>query len=700
MTDDEFQIEEFQNSISRFGWRDLREDLRDLGMIEDVLNVMVSPDAAEQIIHLIDSVNHGFVSPDSTRSVKSVISMQLGGIVHFVQSGAGPCGLPQNKTIYDQSDMIPSPSKYGSLMIVLGHPIPYGAFSKISSAIRKPTGWAEAGWHVRPHPSAVVEESETTIDYNRWIRADKDDPAFTPTPDSVAIQAVMFSIIPVEHEKDLYHTMVSNPRMAVYLESRDLPSVGTLDSFPGITCPPENRSVVVTCDRSQLHHLLASSRVPHITKFYSVFANVIRFTAKAVCSYADRRDFGWAVREWTIVSSGVVGVLPYQIAVASYLLGACYTIRANAPGQVAKRLTACRASMGDEAVTEKAVADFMTESGFIQGLPNSTAAEIMGVAVAIISEKKYDANALRKDLMSVPDIITTYNFDRFTAALYTQLRLVAESLQSSTIRFALAGLVPFSYVKQYAPDVLVAESKDIAELKPQLENRPYTGCADPIPAVFTIANNPHMAYYGVKAFELSLTAEQKEKFKEYNTTGIIEKLSNKSKSAIDSLLVQTPREDDVISSEYLQKLPLELAENHYRSLPPEKRKQVETLLLQSSVECPLKIYLTEQRNFANLEKVNQLLLDKITFHEASTMGLLGAQIEDTFDKETKDKLREKRAAYRSKYAALKVRCKQPEESWAMKISPDALAMHQDHYDKIGKALERVEKGESTDEDSD
>ena len=690
MGEDVLMIKDFMRSLVKHGWEQLHKDLCDVEVFGDILQGMVGEKASKKVLSLLDKASFVAASPTSQETVQSTLSLQLGGIMHFVQSGAGTDAIPQNRTIYPVSDLIPDPSMYGSVLLILKQPIPYGALAKVSSGIRRPTGWAEHGWHLTRDSDDGSDDEEETNDYSGWIPADTEDPTFNRVANTVAIQGVMISIIPVEDEKDALYVMTNNPRMAVYLEARDRPGVGTLDFFPGIACPQEKRPVVVSCNRSQLYQLLSTASVPWITKFYSVYANVLRFTARAICTYADKRDFVTAAQTWHVTDPPVVSILDYQVAVASYLLGACYTIRANAPGQIAKRLSACRASLGDDAVTEKKVADFMTQSGFKQGLPNSTAAEIVGIAVAITGPKTSDPNARRKDLMSVPAMITEFGLDRFTAAMYTQLRLVAESLQSSTIRFALAGLVPLGYVWEFAPDYLQGEAKDLRELKPALENRPYTGCVDPIPAQFTIANCPHMSYYGVEAYRLSLTPDQKEKFEQYNTNGIVEKLGSKSKSMLDAVLEQTPKENAVVSAEYMQKLPLELAEPQYTSMPEEKREQVKALLMQSATDCALKTHLMEQKRLSNL-------ISRISFHEQTKVAQISGQLEDTSDERKKTALRDQRSEFRAKYAALRAKCEKPDASWTKDVSPEALDMHQDHYNKIKEALKRVEAGGPVDE---
>merc|ERR1712168_362977 len=130
------------------------------------------------------------------------------------------------------------------------------------------------------------------------------------------------------------------------MEAKSRPGMGTHERFPGVTCPVENRHKVVTCNSLELYQLLRAPDVEWITKFYSAYANVFRFTAKAISTYADIWTFAEAQAHWAINDPVNIPAVEYQIAVSTYILGACYTVKKNAAKQIARRLTACRASMG------------------------------------------------------------------------------------------------------------------------------------------------------------------------------------------------------------------------------------------------------------------------------------------------------------------------------------------------------------------
>jgi len=694
MADDQDDNQDLTAKIEEWGWTELTGVLGQAELGWDVLSVMIGAEASGSISHILDKVGFTSYSPKSMEGFKSVLSVETGGIMHFVQSGADTAVVPANSELYQRSDLISDPQAYGSILLILDKPIPLSAFKAVSRGIRKPTAWVQRGCQLIP-AQPLVDANQMEVDGEmEWNLADKKALDYSPIPEMVAIEAVMISVIPSFDEKDVTYGMSGNSRIAYYLETKDRPGLGTNDLFLGIQSPTGDKTKVVSCSSYELYSLLTTTGVPALVKFYSTYANVFRFTAKAICKYAEVYTFKEAQELWNIPNAESVTAVNYQIAVSTYILGPCYTIKENVPRQIAKRLSACRASLGEEAVTEAMTIQFIHDSAFDPGLPNSIAAEIIGIAVAIITGTKSDCNSLRRDLLPVPAIISQYGLDKFTAALYTQLRLVAEGLQSTTIRFALAGLVPLAYVWNCAPPYLKAEANDLRKMKDDLENRPYTGCTDPIPAQFTIASCPYLCYFGVEAFRKSLTEEQKKKFQKYNVTGIIEKLEPKKKSMIDSIITITPEDQVIVLAEYLQKLPLNLAETQLSMVSANQQGPIRELILTSDADSAMKTDMIEKERVKHLEKVNNLLIARITARQTLKVGQISQQLEDARDAQEQNRLKDTRNEIRDKYDALIAKCTKTDDDWIASIDVLSLNMHRGHYDAITAALNRVEQGGS------
>jgi len=694
MADDHLRVGDCTAGFVSRGWRELDAEYNNLALFQAILKEMTGEDPANEIIDLVRETGYTPYSPGSKTAFDNVLGAHIGGIVHYLQTGAGSAVVPCNEEIFPVSNTVDDPTLYGSLTLILNHPIPYSEFNLAARGVRRPVGWVDYSWQLTEAAPAPDDDDINMDQGPRWVPANTEADGFAPTANSAAIQAIMISVIPAVYEKQALFQINANPRMAHFLEPKERPGLGLHPAFPGIIIPRESKPIVISCTTSQLYQLLEGTEIPHITKFYSAYANVFKFTAKAVCKYADNRDFEYAKSKWHIQDPDVIQPKDYQIAIATYILGCCYTIRENAPSQIAKRLSACKAALGEEAITESDVADFMTKCQFKVGLPNGIAAEIVGVAVAVLSTNSSDSTASRSALLPVPEVARAFHLDEFSSALYTQLRLVAEFLQSTTIRFALAGLTPLQYVWQFTPDFLQAEANELRKLKNELVNCPYTGCVDPIPAPFTIANCPHLCYYGVEVFRRALSPDQLENFKKYRVDGIIEKMVPNNKRLVEALLLDTPNEDSVMSAEYIKKLPLEIAENRFKQLPVERREVVRGLILKSNDPSSIKTYLLEEERTMNLEKVNTLLISRIEFCQKLKAHEYNDLLEEATDPDDIRALKHARRTTMDKFTALRAMCEKQDEAWKRDAPQDAIEMHKTHYENVLAALERVRAGGS------
>ena len=169
-----------------------------------------------------------------------------------------------------------------------------------------------------------------TDEGGEWISADTSAQDYSATSDMVGVQALMISVVPAHEEKEVCFAISNNPRIAYYLETKGRPGLGIHLAFPGVLCPQGKKPIVVSCTAWQLYQLLATASVPALTKFYSVYANVLRFTARAICSHAEIYTYEDAQKEWHLGDSPEVSAVEYQMAVSAYMLGPCYTIRENA----------------------------------------------------------------------------------------------------------------------------------------------------------------------------------------------------------------------------------------------------------------------------------------------------------------------------------------------------------------------------------
>lgn len=671
------------------GWSSISRDVHDWDAYNDILEELLGKDQGPRLLDVITKQDCLILTPKSSRAIESSLSGSTYGIAHFWQVGAGSAAIPADTIIFDGASGKADPGLFGSIFFAFSGPIPFEILDRQFPGLYRSAQWTHDSWQLTQMDPTNEEQVEEYGPQTRWIPADEDAQGFHRTADMGAIHGIMVSVVPSDWEKPLSFIMQNNSMVVHYVINRMKPGLGTNSFFEGMTTPEEAKEKVVKCKSNELFALLSHAKVPRATKFYSVYANLYPFTTNAICDIAEPIEFKTANALWTVAAPTTVKAREFQIAVATYLLGACYTIKGNIPRQVARRLNACRSGLGYDEVKEEEAAAFITNSNFVEGLPNSMAARIIGIAVAVVTTDKADPNTLKRKLLSVPEVGDAFNLDRFLVALYTQLRLVAENLQSSTIRFALAGLVSLKHLTHCTPDFIDREAEALRGLRSQLEDRPYTGCTDPIPANFTVASYPHLCYYGVEIYKASLSEKAQKEFENYKTQSIVEKMDTKNRRLVDGMIKQTPIEEDVITADFLALLTLEPAESSYEQLSDERKPKVRDILLMSHASSALGKYLKEQKEQDCLEKVNEVLLARITHDEAVTVKEISEKIEYANDIEEKNQLRAKRQAAQLRYSEIRKVCAASDESWETKISPEALAMWNDHYVKVTESLKEV-----------
>lgn len=689
MNEDPFGSVEFAEFFVDKGWEEMDDSVSTWEFFAPVLSDMVGDDPAKRIRAVIEKQDYIAFTPQKFEVIENSLSACTGGIAHFWQVGASSAMVPAHRPIFKDLAGGVDPVFFGSFLFLFHKPAPLEMFSNGIPGLHRTSGWIRECWQLAPVNPDVDIRAAGYPRGTHWIPADVHAPGFSRTPDMGAIRGVMVSVVPPSFEKNLLYTMDNNNSIVYHLVNKVRPGLGMDSRFKSLTTPAEAREKVVHCKADELYMLLSCSRVPQVTKFYSVYANLFPYTAMAVCALAEPVDFTFAKGEWSLTSPLNVPAKSFQIAVALYLLGACYTIKGHIAKQITRRLNACRSALGLESVSETDVGETMTQSGFKEGLPNSMAARIVGIAVAVVSKDKADPNTLKKNLLSVPEVGALWELDDFVIALYTQLRLVAEKLQSSTIRFALGGLPSLTHVDHCTPDYIKREAKDLRELKDQLVDRPYTGCTDPIPAKFTVATYPHLCYYGVKVYEASLSEKGKEEFKHYKVAGIIEKMDSNNKRIVDALIGETPTNDDVTTVGFIAMLDLAAAESYFDQIPDSKKQKVKEMLMKSTEPSEFRDYLLEQRRMDCLNKVNDLLKNRIKYDEEIKVQLVTQKIENSSDDQEKTVLKAQRQEIQNQYAHLRAMCVKPDAAWEKEVSPAALAMWNDYYKGITKDLKEL-----------
>ena len=294
-----------------------------------------------------------------------------------------------------------------------------------------------------------------------------------------------------------------------------------------------------------------------------------------------------------------------------------------------------------------------------------------------------------KDLMAMMDLKSCFDLGDYEAQLYTQLRLVARGFQSTTIRLAVQGLLAFEYVRQYATTDMKRHVNDLKILRKELNNMPYTGCCSIFPPKFVIANQADICLFGILIYQQGLTPDAATHFKEYATDKIAEKLLEGDRLKVHMMVQSTPPENRLINADFLERLPLELAESRYNALPEQERKEIYELLQRRDSKSTLWEHLKKMEKISSKARVTSVLAERIIFHRDARAQEFDSKISMAPNQDIHKYWWRYKNAVIDVYNKLLETCKKSDDNWMTKITSAESKQYKTLCDLDTEGLKRI-----------
>jgi hypothetical protein len=426
------------------------------------------------------------------------------------------------------------------------------------------------------------------------------------TPGEVRFGWVMFVSVP-ESDIGALEASLMNSSSCFYTINVELQETTEgWEQFRGDDVEVPIQDYVVQGSAQDILHICYSTGVPQDVRHRSMLLKLYPHIGPACLAHLKILDFDKAKEEWTVDATATLTTTTWTAATSLFTLGYCFTIEKNIRSQVHARMKAAGAASRCAHADEIAIRDLIQASQYQAGKQDSLTNQVLGWTVAVNSKFQIDPNVERANTAAVADMESKYKWNPWTSALYEQLRMVAEDLHATSLRFGYQALSVYPLIGPSITEQMKLDKETLTKANAKIADRPYTGCVKNLPSWARIRTQLSGVVFGLLYYEKGLDDKEKENWKLYAVKAIANKLAPQERRRVEIAVGLAPTPTHAEWSTLINKLSYMDAARMIEVLPSADRLAVERLLQTAEVSGP---YITEVRKKEEVYVLNQVMAE-------------------------------------------------------------------------------------------
>lgn len=472
------------------------------------------------------------------------------------------------------------------------------------------------------------------------------DGSAVTTTSEVMFSWVMMVCVP-ESERGILEANLANSRVCFYnVLDVTTESTAGFEAFTGADIVIETTNYVIQGSCSEIYSIVLSHDVPIDIRFRSMMLKLYPHTGPSCKKYLTILSYQSASVKWTLEPVSDPSGEEWMAASMLYSVGYCFTLEKNVVNQVHTRLKAAAASAGCTAPPASKVQEIFATSQYKAGKQDGLTNAMIGWVVAVNDSFQIDPNVTRGNLSSVAEMEKKYGWTLWTTAAYDQLRMTAQDLHATSLRFGYDALTIYPMIQAALTEQMKQDKINLESARTRLANRPYMGCVKILPSWARISTQLSGVVFGLLYYDKGLSEDEKVKFADYAVADICKKVSTPEMNRIKIAVQLAPIPSRAQWAQLLHQLSYLEAAKMIETLKPSDKPEIMRLLRGEQVPGPYIEEIRKKEEALILEQTQQQSDVKIQALVESTMEELDKLSDDADTPELRDSIKGKKRRLR------------------------------------------------------